>query len=110
MLHPRGLPDALAQCQRTLVMAVLNVTPDSFSDGGRFAEAVNSPAAHCGYVGHSGRNGRHGIYRFLSLQFFQGRLSGLRLLLQCLDLGLHAVVWAGAKRRLGLWLGRGFRL
>lgn len=45
MLHPRGLPAALAQCQRTLVMAVLNVTPDSFSDGGRFVE-VEAAVAH----------------------------------------------------------------
>jgi dihydropteroate synthase len=37
-IHPRGLPEALASQRRTLVMAVLNVTPDSFSDGGRFVE------------------------------------------------------------------------
>ena len=36
MLHPSGLPDNLRNLDRTLVMAVLNVTPDSFSDGGRF--------------------------------------------------------------------------
>lgn len=36
-LHvPAGLPAPLASAQRTLVMAVLNVTPDSFSDGGQF--------------------------------------------------------------------------
>ena len=36
---PSGLPPALASRRRTLVMAVLNVTPDSFSDGGRFLES-----------------------------------------------------------------------
>lgn len=39
MLHPRGLPDELRKLDRTLVMGVLNVTPDSFSDGGRFNDA-----------------------------------------------------------------------
>ncbi len=33
---PVGLPPALASTHRTVVMAVLNVTPDSFSDGGQF--------------------------------------------------------------------------
>ena len=37
MLKPSGLPDSLAELNRTLVMGVLNVTPDSFSDGGKFA-------------------------------------------------------------------------
>jgi dihydropteroate synthase len=44
MLHPQGLPPQLAQITRTLVMGVVNVTPDSFSDGGQFdtkASAVN---------------------------------------------------------------------
>lgn len=36
MLHPSGLPEHLRKLDRTLVMGVLNVTPDSFSDGGRF--------------------------------------------------------------------------
>ena len=36
MLHPIGLPENLRNLNRTLVMGVLNVTPDSFSDGGRF--------------------------------------------------------------------------
>jgi dihydropteroate synthase len=36
---PRGLPQALADLDRTLVMGILNVTPDSFSDGGRWADA-----------------------------------------------------------------------
>ena len=38
MLHPSGLPENLRQLDRTLVIGVLNVTPDSFSDGGRFNE------------------------------------------------------------------------
>jgi dihydropteroate synthase len=37
-MHPRGLPDSLAGVRRTLVMSVLNVTPDSFSDGGRYVD------------------------------------------------------------------------
>ncbi len=36
MLHPTGLPQHLEALDRTLVMGVLNVTPDSFSDGGLF--------------------------------------------------------------------------
>lgn len=36
MLKPSGLPNHLADLNRTLVMGVLNVTPDSFSDGGKF--------------------------------------------------------------------------
>jgi dihydropteroate synthase len=39
MLHPSGLPKELRDLDRTLVMGVLNVTPDSFSDGGRFNDA-----------------------------------------------------------------------
>jgi dihydropteroate synthase len=35
----RGLPDALGRLDRCLVMGVLNVTPDSFSDGGAFLDA-----------------------------------------------------------------------
>lgn len=35
---PRGLPPVLADLDRTLVMGILNVTPDSFSDGGRWSE------------------------------------------------------------------------
>lgn len=34
MAHPGPLPAALTELDRTLVMGVLNVTPDSFSDGG----------------------------------------------------------------------------
>ena len=36
MRRPAGLPAALAALERTTVMGVLNVTPDSFSDGGRW--------------------------------------------------------------------------
>ena len=39
MLHPSGLPVSLSSLDRTLVMGVINVTPDSFSDGGRFIDA-----------------------------------------------------------------------
>ncbi|MCY7373869.1 MAG: dihydropteroate synthase [Spirochaetaceae bacterium] len=34
--HPTGLPGHLAVLDRTLVMGVVNVTPDSFSDGGAY--------------------------------------------------------------------------
>jgi len=37
--HPIGLPEALSVLDRCLVMGVLNVTPDSFSDGGRWIDA-----------------------------------------------------------------------
>ena len=37
MIHPAGLPPALAALDRTLVWGVLNVTPDSFSDGGAWS-------------------------------------------------------------------------
>lgn len=36
--RPDGLPAQLADLQRTLVVGVLNVTPDSFSDGGDFLD------------------------------------------------------------------------
>ena len=38
MRAPRGLPEHLRGLDRTLVMGILNVTPDSFSDGGRWAD------------------------------------------------------------------------
>ena len=44
MLHPSGLPENLSSLDRTLVMGVLNVTPDSFSDGGRFFDASQAIA------------------------------------------------------------------
>ena len=39
-----GLPDPLSSADRTLVMGVLNVTPDSFSDGGAHASAAAAVA------------------------------------------------------------------
>ncbi len=36
--HPAPLPTRLTELDRTLVMGVVNVTPDSFSDGGRWFE------------------------------------------------------------------------
>lgn len=44
-MRPDGLPEALAGLRRTVVMGVLNVTPDSFSDGGRFTD-VERAVAH----------------------------------------------------------------
>lgn len=44
-MHPRGLPESLAGVRRTLVMSVLNVTPDSFSDGGQYVD-VDVAVAH----------------------------------------------------------------
>ena len=38
-LEPSGLPSELTNLQRTLVIGVLNVTPDSFSDGGKFLDS-----------------------------------------------------------------------
>ncbi len=43
--HPSGLPEPLMQLDRPIVMGVLNVTPDSFSDGGRHFE-LTSAIAH----------------------------------------------------------------
>ena len=37
--HPVGLPRVLAEVERCLVMGIVNVTPDSFSDGGRWLDA-----------------------------------------------------------------------
>ena len=42
--HPVGLPDRLAALERCLVMGVLNVTPDSFSDGGAWLDAQTAIA------------------------------------------------------------------
>lgn len=39
MLHPSGLPNQISSLERTLVMGVINVTPDSFSDGGLFLDS-----------------------------------------------------------------------
>ena len=40
--QPTGLPAALLGVDRTLVIGVLNVTPDSFSDGGKFSNAQDA--------------------------------------------------------------------
>ena len=42
--HPRPLPTELTRIRRTLVMGVVNVTPDSFSDGGRWFEPADAVA------------------------------------------------------------------
>jgi dihydropteroate synthase len=43
-MHPAGLPDQLATLNRCLVMSVINVTPDSFSDGGRYLNVDDAVA------------------------------------------------------------------
>ena len=69
-MHPRGLPEHLASQRRTLVMAVLNVTPDSFSDGGRFlapedavARAREQVAAGADIIDVGGESTRPGAER-----------------------------------------------
>lgn len=69
-MHPRGLPDPLASVQRTLVMSVLNVTPDSFSDGGRYvdvdvavAHALEQVAAGADIIDVGGESTRPGAQR-----------------------------------------------
>lgn len=42
MFHPHGLPAELSALDRTLVMGVINVTPDSFSDGGKYLQATTA--------------------------------------------------------------------
>ncbi len=42
MNHPSGLPASLTDLNRTLIFGILNVTPDSFSDGGKFLDPVNA--------------------------------------------------------------------
>lgn len=44
MLHPSGIPAALQNLDRSLIFGVLNVTPDSFSDGGEFATTSSALA------------------------------------------------------------------
>lgn len=53
MLHPIGLPSVLSDIDRTLVMGVLNVTPDSFSDGGLF-EDTQTAITHGRYMAAHG--------------------------------------------------------
>ena len=43
-LRPAGLPPHLAKLERTAVMGVLNVTPDSFSDGGQYNQTDGAVA------------------------------------------------------------------
>lgn len=45
ILRPEGLPAGMTGLARTAVMGVLNVTPDSFSDGGKYLD-VRSAVAH----------------------------------------------------------------
>ncbi|MFM1905462.1 MAG: hypothetical protein RIT32_258, partial [Actinomycetota bacterium] len=40
-----GLPDELASLDRTLIFGILNVTPDSFSDGGKYLN-IETAVAH----------------------------------------------------------------
>ncbi len=42
MIHPSGLPASLTDLNRTLIFGILNVTPDSFSDGGKFLDPANA--------------------------------------------------------------------
>ncbi len=48
MRHPEGLPAPLRALDRTLVMGILNVTPDSFSDGGLWSDADRAIARGLG--------------------------------------------------------------
>ncbi len=69
-MHPRGLPASLAGVQRTLVMSVLNVTPDSFSDGGNYVDvdvavvhALQQVAAGADIIDVGGESTRPGAQR-----------------------------------------------
>ena len=44
MPSPTGLPSALQDLDRTIIFGILNVTPDSFSDGGKFASTQQAIA------------------------------------------------------------------
>jgi dihydropteroate synthase len=44
--RPTSLPPKLAELDRTAVMGICNVTPDSFSDGGRYLE-LDQALDHC---------------------------------------------------------------
>jgi dihydropteroate synthase len=68
--QPAGLPPSLMGLERTLVMGVLNVTPDSFSDGGRWLDsraAVDQglalAAAGADIVDVGGESSRPGAHR-----------------------------------------------
>ena len=58
---PLALRDFVLDWSRPVVMGVVNVTPDSFSDGGKFFEPAAGdrawPATRGGGCGHSGRRG-----------------------------------------------------
>ena len=41
-IKPQGLPAKLNNLNRTLIVGVLNVTPDSFSDGGEFSNTKSA--------------------------------------------------------------------
>jgi dihydropteroate synthase len=69
-MHPLGMPDSLAGERRPLVMSVLNVTPDSFSDGGRYVEAdiavahaLQQAAAGADIIDVGGESTRPGAHR-----------------------------------------------
>ena len=68
--EPAGLPEPLRDLGRTVVMGVLNVTPDSFSDGGRFlteeaavAQGLALRAAGADIVDVGGESTRPGAQR-----------------------------------------------
>ena len=68
--EPAGLPEPLRDLGRTVVMGVLNVTPDSFSDGGRFlteeaavAQGLALHAAGADIVDVGGESTRPGAQR-----------------------------------------------
>ncbi len=44
LVHPTGLPDAIVNLDRCIVVGVVNVTPDSFSDGGQFLDTASAVA------------------------------------------------------------------
>lgn len=48
--HPAPLPASLTALDRALVMGVVNVTPDSFSDGGRWFEPADAVAHGAGLL------------------------------------------------------------
>lgn len=69
-VHPLGLPSQLATIDRCLVMGVLNVTPDSFSDGGHWLDAdvairhgLDMAAAGADLVDVGGESTRPGAVR-----------------------------------------------
>jgi len=73
--RPAGLPAALCTAERTLVVGVLNVTPDSFSDGGRFRNAeaavehgIALHAAGADLVDVGGESTRPGAQRITASQ------------------------------------------